>query len=82
MLGEAARRPALIESLGALLDSGCRWSEAADRLGVHRHTLRYRMDKLRELAGRHPDDPTERMELWLALKASQALAARNAGRPA
>jgi PucR family transcriptional regulator, purine catabolism regulatory protein len=79
MLGAAADRPVLIESLGALLDSGCRWSDAAQTLGVHRHTLRYRMDKLRELAGRHPDDPAERMELWLALKASQALAARNAG---
>jgi purine catabolism regulator len=82
MLGPATRRPALIESLGALLDSGCRWSEAAERLGVHRHTLRYRMDKLRELTGRHPDDPDERMELWLALKASQALAARAGGRTA
>jgi purine catabolism regulator len=82
MLGPATRRQVLIESLGALLDSGCRWSEAAERLGVHRHTLRYRMDKLRELAGRHPDDPDERMELWLALKASQALAARAGGRGA
>jgi purine catabolism regulator len=82
MLGPATGRPVLIESLGALLDSGCRWSEAATRLGVHRHTLRYRMDKLRELAGRHPDDPDERMELWLALKASQALAARPGGRAA
>jgi PucR family transcriptional regulator, purine catabolism regulatory protein len=82
MLGPATQRPVLVESLGALLDCGCRWSEAADRLGVHRHTLRYRMDKLRELAGRHPDDPDERMELWLALKARQALAARTGGRTA
>jgi purine catabolism regulator len=80
MLGPATRRPVLVESLAALLESGCRWSEAADRLGVHRHTLRYRMDKLREVSGRHPDDPHERMELWLALKASQALAARAGGR--
>ena len=55
---------------------GCRWSEAAERLGVHRHTLRYRMDRLREATGRHPDDPEQRMELWLALKAHDALAAR------
>jgi purine catabolism regulator len=82
VLGPATRRPVLIDSLSALLDSGCRWSEAAERLGVHRHTLRYRMDKLRELTGRHPDDPGERMELWLALKATQALAAHSGGRPA
>lgn len=76
VLGEAADNAWLIESLTALLASGCRWSEAAERLGVHRHTLRYRMQRLREQTGRHPDEPEQRMELWLAVKASQALAAR------
>lgn len=76
VLGTAAQSEWLMESLTALLGAGCRWSEAAERLGVHRHTLRYRMDRLREQTGRHPDDPDERMELWLAVKAHQALAAR------
>ena len=48
-------------------------AEAAETLGVHRHTLRYRMDRLKERTGRHPDDPQQRMELWLAAKARQAL---------
>jgi purine catabolism regulator len=76
VLGDTVGNAWLLESLSALLDSGCRWSEAAQRLGVHRHTLRYRMERLREQTGRHPDDPEQRMELWLAVKASQALAAR------
>ncbi len=76
VLGPAAANTWLLESLAALLDSGCRWSEAADRLGVHRHTLRYRMEQLRKQTGRHPDDPEQRMELWLAVKAKQALGAR------
>jgi purine catabolism regulator len=76
VLGAAAENTSLIGSLTALLDAGCRWSEAAERLGVHRHTLRYRMDRLREQTGRHPDDPEQRMELWLAVKARQAVAAR------
>ena len=80
VLGRAAANTALIASLSALLESGCHWSEAASRLGVHRHTLRYRMDRLREQTGRHPDDPEQRMELWLAVKAGQALAARAAAR--
>ena len=42
------RAPGSSSRSTALLDSGCRWSEAADRLGVHRHTLRYRMDRLRQ----------------------------------
>jgi len=77
VLGPAAKNRWLVESLTALLECGCRWSDAAKRLGVHRHTLRYRMDRLREQTGRHPDEPEQRMELWLAVKSSQALAARN-----
>jgi purine catabolism regulator len=77
VLGPAAESPRLLESLAALLGSGCRWSDAAEQLGVHRHTLRYRMERLREETGRHPDEPEQRMELWLAIKARQALTARN-----
>ncbi|HSC91031.1 MAG TPA: PucR family transcriptional regulator ligand-binding domain-containing protein [Gaiellaceae bacterium] len=80
VLGPVARSGPLVESLRTLLDSGCRWSEAADKLGVHRHTLRYRMERLQEQTGRHPDTPSERMELWLAVKAVQALQARGNGR--
>jgi PucR family transcriptional regulator, purine catabolism regulatory protein len=76
VLGPTAENATLIGSLSALLDAGCRWSDAADELGVHRHTLRYRMDRLREQTGRHPDNPEQRMELWLAVKAGQAVAAR------
>jgi purine catabolism regulator len=81
VLGPASSNTWLLESLAALLDSGCRWSEAADRLGIHRHTLRYRMDQLRKQTGRHPDDPAQRMELWLAVKAQQALGARQGAEP-
>ena len=76
VLGPVSENQWLLESLSALLDTGCRWSEAAAVLGVHRHTLRYRMEQLRKQTGRHPDDPSQRMELWLALKAKQALGAR------
>jgi purine catabolism regulator len=76
VLGPAQGRERLVESLAALLDAGCRWSEAAETLGVHRHTLRYRMEQLRKQTGRHPDDPAERMELWLAIRARDALRTR------
>jgi len=76
VLGPSAQNGWLIESLTVLLDSGYRWSEAAERLRVHRHTLRYRIDKLRDQTGLDPDEPAQRMELWLAVKAAQALAAR------
>jgi purine catabolism regulator len=78
VLGSLDGNGRLVESLAVLLDTGCRWSEAANQLGVHRHTLRYRMDRLRDKTGRHPDDPEQRMELWLAVKARQALRAKEA----
>jgi hypothetical protein len=56
--------------------------QAAARLGVHRHTLRYRMDRLSDQTGRHPDDPEPQMELWLAIKARQALKATEGRVPA
>src|SRR5205814_718931 len=80
VLGPATQNARLVESLTALLDSGCRWSEAAANLGIHRHTLRYRMEQLRKQAGRHPDDPAQRMDLWLAIRAREALAAHDAAK--
>jgi purine catabolism regulator len=71
VLGEAADSSWLMESLAALLESGCRWTEAADRLGVHRHTLRYRIGKIEKLTGRSPTEARDRLELWLALRAHE-----------
>ncbi|MFC4013490.1 PucR family transcriptional regulator [Nonomuraea purpurea] len=61
----------LVESLRAYLDSNGHWDAAAQRLGVHRHTLRYRMKRVTELLARDLDDPGVRAELWLALEATQ-----------
>ncbi|MGW6501763.1 PucR family transcriptional regulator ligand-binding domain-containing protein [Nonomuraea angiospora] len=64
-------RADLVESLRAYLDSNGHWDAAAQRLGVHRHTLRYRMRRVTELLGRDLDDPGVRAELWLALEATR-----------
>ncbi|WP_311132251.1 PucR family transcriptional regulator [Nonomuraea gerenzanensis] len=74
-------RADLVESLRAYLDSNGHWDAAAQRLGVHRHTLRYRMRRVAELLGRDLDDPGTRAELWLALEAARGTAATPASRP-
>ena len=56
-------------SLYAWLSRHGQWDAAAADLGVHRHTLRYRMRRVEELLGRSLDDADVRMELWLALRA-------------
>jgi purine catabolism regulator len=67
---DATGRGDLEASLQAWLSRHGQWDAAAADLGVHRHTLRYRMRRVEEILGRSLDDPDVRMELWLALKAS------------
>ncbi|MEV0147594.1 MULTISPECIES: PucR family transcriptional regulator [unclassified Nonomuraea] len=67
-------RADLVESLRAYLSCNGHWDAAAQRLGVHRHTLRYRMRRVAELLGRDLDDPGVRAELWIALAATAASA--------
>ncbi|MFE3936586.1 PucR family transcriptional regulator, partial [Streptomyces goshikiensis] len=67
---DATGRGDLVASLQAWLSRHGQWDAAAADLGVHRHTLRYRMRRVEEILGRSLDDPDVRMELWLALKTS------------
>ncbi len=62
------RKGDLVASLSAWLARHGQWDTAAADLGVHRHTLRYRMRRVEELLGRSLDDPDLRAELWLALR--------------
>jgi PucR family transcriptional regulator, purine catabolism regulatory protein len=61
----------LCESLEAYIEANGRWADAAARLDVHRHTLRYRIQRIQELSGRDLQDARDRLELWLALKARE-----------
>lgn len=46
---------------------------SASALGIHRHTLRYRMGKVAEALDRDIDDPSTRAELWIALQLDEQL---------
>ncbi|MHA5051720.1 PucR family transcriptional regulator [Streptomyces sp. SD15] len=70
---DATGRGDLVASLRAWLSRHGQWDAAAADLGVHRHTLRYRMRRVEEILGRSLDDPDVRMELWLALKTTAAV---------
>lgn len=59
----------LIESLREFLDHNGSWGEASAALGVHRHTLRARMDAVERALGRSLDSSYLRLELSLALRA-------------
>jgi purine catabolism regulator len=67
LLAPLAHEPELVASLRAYLAANGQGEAAARALGVHRHTLRYRIRKIAELLGRDLDDPGARAELWIAL---------------
>ena len=62
------RRGELVASLREWLAHHGQWDPAAAVLGVHRHTLRTRIDKAARLLGRDLDSPGVRAELWFALQ--------------
>jgi purine catabolism regulator len=63
----------LVKSLQYFLEANGHWGEAAERLYVHRHTLRYRMKRVEEISGRSLESSQDRMEFWLALKARELI---------
>jgi len=63
----------LVKSLAYFLEANGHWGDAAERLYVHRHTLRYRMKRVEEITGRSLESAQDRMEFWLALKARELI---------
>lgn len=61
-------RDAIERSLATWLAHNGQTSPAAAELGVHRHTLRHRMQTAESLLQRDLDDPDTRNELWAAFR--------------
>ncbi|HEX8122917.1 MAG TPA: helix-turn-helix domain-containing protein [Solirubrobacteraceae bacterium] len=74
-----ANRARLLETLQAWLDHHGEARPAAGALHVHVQTVRYRLNRLRDLLGEALDAPSARLELALALHARAALAEADAG---
>ena len=72
----------LVKSLACFLEANGHWGDAAEKLFVHRHTLRYRMKRVEEITGRDLDQSQDRMEFWLALKAKELIDQSTKGRTA
>lgn len=69
------RADELLRSVAAFVSHGGRWEQGAEALGVHRHTLRYRINQAEQLLGRDLSDAEDQLEVLLALKALEILEA-------
>lgn len=63
------RAEELQRALTVFLESNGHWESAAAALGVHRHTVRSRVEAVEKVTGRRLASAQDRQELWLALRA-------------
>ena len=69
---DAQRKGALVATLRAYLETG-EQQQAAGKLRVHPNTLRYRLDRIREITGLDLEDPETRLNLAVALRVQALL---------
>ena len=62
--------PELLATLSAVLESGLSVAEAADRLYVHKNTVRYRLRRIEKLTGRRTTNLADRLEFEAACVAN------------
>jgi purine catabolism regulator len=69
---DTSRKGNLVATLRAYLETG-EQQQAAKRLRVHPNTLRYRLDRIREISGVDLEDPETRLNLAVALRVQALL---------
>lgn len=63
----------LVQTLASYLQNDASTSKTASELFTHRHTIRYRLERIRELTGLDVDRSEDRERLALGIKAMQLL---------
>jgi len=66
----------LVGTLEAYLDQNCNMNATAAAIYAHRHTVAYRLDRVKELTGLDPMQSEDRERLGLGLKAYRIIAPR------
>jgi hypothetical protein len=64
------RRAGLVHTLGVYLDHGGNYDDTAAALHIHRSTLRYRLQRIRELSGHDLTNVDTRLNLHVAVRAA------------
>lgn len=66
---DATKGTELVATLSTYLDNGGRYETTAQALSIHRSTLKYRLQRIRELSGYDLNDPETHFNLQLATRA-------------
>jgi DNA-binding PucR family transcriptional regulator len=70
---DATKDSQLVDTLAAYLECGGNYDATARLLSLHRSTLRYRLQRLREISGYDLNDSDTRFNLQLATRAWNTL---------
>jgi sugar diacid utilization regulator len=73
------RRSELVTTLSRYLECGRRYQATTAALAIHRSTLKYRIQRIRDISGHNLGDPDVCFNLQLAARAWQTLQALRAG---
>lgn len=76
---DARRNADLVNTLSQYLDCGGNYDASARALFIHRSTLKYRLNRIRDISGYDLSDPDTRFNLQLACRAWTTLNALRAG---
>lgn len=76
---DARKRSELVVTLSTYLDSGRSYDAAIRSLNVHRSTLKYRLQRIREISGHDLTDAGDNFSLQLATRAWRTLLALRRG---
>lgn len=71
----------LVKTLAAFLECNGNLTETSERLYIHRNTLKYRLERIRDITQIDLDDSENRLMLHLGLKMHQILAVQAPGSP-
>jgi len=72
---DARKQSELVRTLSVYLERGGNYDATAEALVVHRSTLKYRLQRIRELSGHDVNDPDSHFNLQLATRAWATLRA-------
>jgi DNA-binding PucR family transcriptional regulator len=75
---DEARNAGLTHTLARYLGCGGSYADTSAALFIHRSTLKYRLQRIREISGFDLNDPDIRFNLQLACKAWETLSAMRA----
>ncbi|MCL6732303.1 PucR family transcriptional regulator [Streptomyces neyagawaensis] len=65
---DGLHRAALVETLSRYFDCGGNYAETAESLAIHRSTLRYRLQRIREISGHDLTNVEDRLNLQVATR--------------